>query len=764
MKQSLLLFILCFCSFSLFSQNGSVKGFVLDKTTEEPVMFANVLVKGSGTGVATDVNGYFVLSKLREGNHELIVTSIGYQTDTISVFVEAKKVKSVNIKLKPIAVELSAFEVSSRRESARNESLVSVEKVTSRDIQQIPSIGGQADLAQYIQVLPGVVFSGDQGGQLYIRGGSAIQNKVLLDGMVVYNPFHSIGLFSVFETDIIRNAEIYTGGFNAQYGGRLSSVMDITTKDGNKKRTSGKLSASTFGGRFLLEGPIIKSSEEKNYSLSYLFTAKNSYLSKTSTSIYSYMDKELPYDFLDLYGKVTLASDNGSRINLFGFNFTDKVNQYESIANYSWDNKAIGTNFLLLPGNSSALVEGVIAYSDYTMKMSETSSEQERMSNIGGFNLGMSVTNFFGEDQLKYGVEMMGNTTRTSFETADTATDYSTEAAAYILYKWMLGPVLLEPSVRMSYYASLGDVLLEPRFAFKFNITDNFRLKAAAGMYSQAFIDTKSDRDIVNLFSGYLTVSPDLNIVSHFKGEKITSYVQKSNHLIFGMEYDILKNMSLNVEGYYKTMSNLTGINKDKLYADDADHTDKDDYLKKEYIIEEGRAYGGDLSLKYDNGRLYIWTIYSLGWVERTNEKQTYYPHYDRRHNLNILVNYQMLKDRSLEISLRWNYGSGFPYTPTASMIESVDFSDGINTDYINANGELVTIYGDLNSKRLPDYHRFDISVKKRFEIGKHSILELDLSVTNLYNRNNLFYYNRITSERVDQLPIMPSVGMTFTF
>lgn len=764
MKQSLLLFILCFCSFGLFSQNGSVKGFVLDKTTEEPVMFANVLVKGSGTGVATDVNGYFVLSKLREGNHELIVTSIGYQTDTISVFVEAKKVKSVNIKLKPIAVELSAFEVSSRMESARNESLVSVEKVTSRDIQQIPSIGGQADLAQYIQVLPGVVFSGDQGGQLYIRGGSAIQNKVLLDGMVVYNPFHSIGLFSVFETDIIRNAEIYTGGFNAQYGGRLSSVMDITTKDGNKKRTSGRLSASTFGGRFLLEGPIIKSSEEKNYSLSYLFTAKNSYLSKTSTSIYSYMDKELPYDFLDLYGKVTLASDNGSRINLFGFNFTDKVNQYESIANYSWDNKAIGTNFLLLPGNSSALVEGVIAYSDYTMKMSETSSEQERMSNIGGFNLGMSVTNFFGEDQLKYGVEMMGNTTRTSFETADTATDYSTEAAAYILYKWMLGPVLLEPSVRMSYYASLGDVLLEPRFAFKFNITDNFRLKAAAGMYSQAFIDTKSDRDIVNLFSGYLTVSPDLNIVSHFKGEEITSYVQKSNHLIFGIEYDILKNMSLNVEGYYKTMSNLTGINKDKLYADDADHTDKDDYLKKEYIIEEGRAYGGDLSLKYDNGRLYIWTIYSLGWVERTNEKQTYYPHYDRRHNLNILVNYQMLKDRSLEISLRWNYGSGFPYTPTASMIESVDFSDGINTDYINANGELVTIYGDLNSKRLPDYHRFDISVKKRFEIGKHSILELDLSVTNLYNRNNLFYYNRITSERVDQLPIMPSVGMTFTF
>src|SRR5574344_2699988 len=137
--------------------------------------------------------------------------------------------------------ELSTVEISGKKENLRLESLVSVEKITSKDIRQIPSIGGMADLAQYMQVLPGVVFSGDQGGQLYVRGGSAIQNKVLLDGMVIYNPFHSIGLFSVFETDVIRNADIYTGGFNAKYGGRLSSIMDITTKDGNKKETSAQV-------------------------------------------------------------------------------------------------------------------------------------------------------------------------------------------------------------------------------------------------------------------------------------------------------------------------------------------------------------------------------------------------------------------------------------------------------------------------------------------------------------------------------------------
>ncbi len=757
-------FVFIAFGFSLLAQTGSIRGFVYDKTTGEPVAYGNVMLKGTITGTTTDVNGYFVLSKVKTGSQIVQVSCIGYEAIDHKVEVEKGKIASIKVELKPASTELSAVEVSGKREMMRLESSVSVEKITSKDIQQIPSIGGQADLAQYIQVLPGVVFSGDQGGQLYIRGGSAIQNRVLLDGMVVYNPFHSIGLFSVFETDIIRNADIYTGGFDARYGGVLSSVLDITTKDGNKKRTSGKLSLSTFGAGLLLEGPIVKSNDKRRYSLSYILNAKNSYLSKTSTSVYSYMDKELPYDFLDIYGKLTLATDNGSKVNFFGLNFTDKVNQYEAIADFNWRNTAFGANFLLLPGSGSSLVEGVVAYSDYTMKMSETSSSEEQMSNIGGFNIGMAVTNFFGENRLKYGLNMLGNTTKTSFTGSDTITDYSTEFAAYAVFRGVAGCFVYEPSFRASYYASIGSLIPEPRLSLKLNVSDNFRLKAAGGVYSQVFMDTKSDRDIVNLFTGYLTVSPDLNIVTQYKGEQIGSYVQKSNHLIFGMEYDILKNFSLNLEVYYKTMSQTASANKDRMYLDDKEHSDKPEYLRKEYIVEDGEAYGGDVSLKYDDGRLYVWAIYSLGKVTKINEVQTYAPHYDRRHNVNLLVNYSFGMDRSFELSLRWNYGSGFPYTPTASMMEYLDFSGGINTDYINQNGNLVTVYGNLNSHRLPDYHRFDISAKKRFSIGKRSILEVNLSVTNVYNRNNLFYYNRITSERVDQLPIMPSIGLNFTF
>jgi hypothetical protein len=743
------------------AQTGSIRGFVYDKETGEPMMLSNVMLENTQIGTSTDVNGYFVLSKIKTGNYNIKITTLGYETYIAPIKIEKNKVLALNIHLEASATELDAIEIRGTQEIARTESQVSIEKITSKDIQQMPSIGGQADLAQYIQVLPGVVFSGDQGGQLYIRGGSAIHNKVLLDGMVVYNPFHSIGLFSVFETDIIRSADVYTGGFSAQYGGRISSVMDITTKDGNKKHFAGKLAASTFGANLLLEGPIVN---KPNYTLSYILSAKNSYLSKTSTSIYSYMDKELPYDYLDLYGKLTLATDNGSKINFFGLNFTDKVNQYEAIADFNWSNKAFGTNFLLLPGTSSALVEGVIAYSDYTMNMKETSTNQNQMSNIGGFNVGMSVTNFFGDDRLKYGMEMEGSTTKTAYKQNDTITDYSTEIGLYAIYKLIYKKILIEPSLRLSYYASLGNAFLEPRLSAKWNLSNNFRFKLATGIYSQTFLDTKSDRDIVNLFTGYMTVNPDLNIVDSFRGTPIESYVQTSNHFIFGAEYDILRNLNLNVELYYKTMENLVSANRDRQYADDAEHADKPDYQRKEYTVERGKAYGADFSLKYDDGRLYVWTIYSLGKVIREGEVQTYSPHYDRRHNVNILINYQMGQSRDFELSLRWNYGSGFPYSPTASMVELLDFSNGINSNFISQNGTLTTIYGDLNSERLPNYHRFDISAKKRFDIGKRSILEINLSVTNVYNRNNLFYYNRITSERVDQLPIMPSLGITYTF
>ena len=208
---------------------GTVKGVLFDESNGEAIPFANVILDGTTHGCVTDLNGFFLINKVPAGQYTLRARSLGYEDHTQQVTLADRRTVTLTIHLKPAAQMLKAVEITdSKAEERRIKTQVSVEKLTSAQIQQMPSIGGQADIAQYMQVLPGVNSTGDQGGQLYIRGGSMIQNLCLLDGMIVYNPFHSIGLYSIFETDVILNADIYTGGFGAEYGGRISSVMDMT--------------------------------------------------------------------------------------------------------------------------------------------------------------------------------------------------------------------------------------------------------------------------------------------------------------------------------------------------------------------------------------------------------------------------------------------------------------------------------------------------------------------------------------------------------
>ena len=767
--------LLCCFSFSA-AQTGSVKGFVYDETTQEPVPFVNIWLPSTSSGAATDINGYFAISKLPAGKHLLKVTAVGYEEKQISVTIARGQVQALNIVLKSTVVQLEGIEIIAERQAAKIEPQVSVEKITSREVYQLPSIGGQADIAQYMQVLPGVVFTGDQGGQLYIRGGSSIQNLVLLDGMMLFNPFHSIGLFSVFETDIIHSTDVYTGGFGAEYGGRLSSVMNIQTRDGNKKHTAGKIALNTFGTTLLLEGPLKKSSDTSDWSVSYILSAKNSYLTQSSKIFYNYIDGSLPYNFLDLYGKMTFATRSGSKFNVFGFRFTDDVNSYRSLADFHWQNYGVGANFTLLPESSTAIIGGNVAYSNYSISADGLASTTEigktvsQMSRINGFDASIHASNFFGYDKLKYGLNLRGNTIKTHLSGTDTLTDYSTELTAFLTYKGVWKKLVYEPGINIMYYASLGAFSPEPRLAVKLNLTDWLRLKAAGGFYSQSIVDTKSDRDVVNLFTGYLYGTPDLNIVQTFFGEEIDSYLQTAKHLVCGMETDLSSHWSINIEGYYKWLTHLITINRNRLYDDISDHRidgsdPQPDHLKKELIVENGAAYGCDFSSKFNYDRLSASVIYSLGWVTRENETSSYAPHYDRRHNINVLLNYQLGSDYSWEISARWNYGSGFPFTTTNGAYQLLPMQEGgIGTDYISAGGNLGIYYGELNSGRLPSYHRLDISVKKEFDIWWNTRLEVNAGITNVYSRKNLFFYDRIRGTRINQLPIMPGIGIVWRF
>ncbi len=776
LKSLILTALFIFTGFVAFAQeDNSIKGFVYEESTGEPMMFTNVYLKGTTFGGSTNENGYFNINRIPDGRYTLLITSVGY--DTIRETFNLSKGQSINRKyyMKETSQKLETVTITADKIEARTETKTSVITVTPKTITKIPSIGGQADFAQYLQVVPGVIFTGDQGGQLYIRGGSPIQNKVLLDGMVVYNPFHSIGLFSVFDTDIIRNADVYTGGFGAEYSGRISSIMDISTRDGNKKRISGKLGANCFGAKVMIEGPLKKAKTPDDATISFILSAKNSYLEQSSKFLYPYASETgLPFNYQDFYGKVSLNAPNGSKINLFGFSFNDQVNNYMSLSDFGWDSYGAGANFLVIPGKAPVMIEGTVAYSSYTSRMVEADSP-DRYSNINGFNMGFDFSQFMGKNTLKYGIEMLGYTT--DYQTYSVyghnrigAKLNSTEIGAYAKYKAVLGKFLLEPSFRLQFYASLSELSPEPRLALKYNATDRLRLKAAAGMYSQNFVAATSDRDVVNLFYGFLSGID--NLPETYNGEGIKTNLQKANHFILGGEFDLSRNATLNIEGYWKDFVQLTNINRNKLYPDNPENAQIPDLLKKDFTKETGNAYGFDVSLKYEDQHWYLWMVYALGFVNREYEKVVengvellqYAPHFDRRHNINVILTYTAGSKRQWEFSGRWNFGTGFPFTQVQGFYEYYSFQEGINFDYTTTNGELGVLYGDLNAGRLPTYHRFDLDVKRKFYFTENIMLEADLSVTNVYNRNNVFYVNLVTSDIARQLPILPTFGLTFSF
>jgi hypothetical protein len=771
MKRFILLLLpLLFTLFS-FGQTGTIKGFIYDKTNGEPIIFTNVYLYQTAYGSSTDVNGYFIITKVPAGDYTLMVTFLGYDTLRIPISLEAEGVISEQLYLEPSAIDLETVNISAEYQEARTETKTSVVKITPKDIGQIPTIGGQADLAQYLQVMPGVVFTGDQGGELYIRGGSPIQNKILLDGVTIYKAFHSIGLFSVFETDIIRNADIYTGGFGAEYGGRISSVMDITTRDGNRQRFAGKVGLSTFGANLLVEGPFKKMKENGGGSSGFILSAKGSYLEQSSQVFYNYIDTAgLPFNFLDIYGKASFQAANGSKINFYGFHFVDKVNQYKALADYNWKSTGFGTNFLVIPGKSDFIMEGHISYSNYTLSLTEETSP-ERTSAVSGFDIGLDFTYFLGKDQFKFGIEVLNSKTEYYFVNAaglviEQPPEDTPELGIFAKYKLSVGKFLIEPSFRLQYYSAYSTLTPEPRLALKYNVTDHFRLKFAGGLYSQNLISARSDRDVVNLFYAIIN-SPD-NLPDSFDGKTRKHALQKASHLILGSEIDISKSITANIEVYYKYFDQLTNLNRNKIYDEDK-NPEQPALLKEDFILEKGDAYGIDFTLKYEQQKYYFWAVYSYAFVNRYYEDidtslQQYYPHFDRRHNVNLVGTYRFGSQLTWEISARWNFGSGFPFTQTQGYYEQINFDGGIYADYTQENGELGIIYADINEGRLPTYHRFDMNFKKRFYLSENAKLDVDLSLVNIYNRDNVFYRDRITGEVVYQLPFMPSLGITCYF
>lgn len=749
---NLLIAFFLLLTISSFAQDATIRGVVRDDATGEAIISATVYIAGTSNGVSTNLDGFYSIN-VEPGTYTVVAKYLGYDSTAAQVTVLAGQVFNQPLNMVESSVQLTTVNVSARKDIAKTEVSISSVTLTPKQLKVIPSTGGEADLAQYLQVLPGVVFTGDQGGQLYIRGGSPVQNRVLMDGMTIVNPFHSIGFFSVFETEAIKNVEVLTGGFNAEYGGRISAIIDITTRDGNKKKMGGLVSVSPFQAKALIEGPL-KKINDRGSSISYLFTGKHSYINETSKQVYSYIDTAgLPFSYTDLYGKLSFNGGNGSKLNLFGFNYTDRVN-YE-VADLGWVANGVGLDFVIIPGTSKMIIGGNFTYSDYDIEIQE-GDDSPRRSSIGGFMAGLDFTYYGDNSEFKYGFNVTGN--RTDFEFTNLYNNTineiqnTTELAGFLKYRKSLDKLVIEPSIRFQYYASIAETTFEPRLGIKFNASDRFRLKFAGGYYTQDLISAVNEQDIVNLFVGFISSPSD--VAQPNSSIEAESRLQKSIHAIGGIEIDITDKIGLNIEPYYKAFPQLISLNRNKQSVEEPN-----------FITETGSARGLDFLLQYRSKDIFVWAAYSLGYVNRDDGEQEYSTHFDRRHNANFIFSYKFGSKDNWESSIRWNFGSGFPFTLTQGFYNNMPFDNGLDTDIVGENGDLGIIYSDeRNTGRLPYYHRLDASIKYTHEFSKTSEMIITGSITNAYNRDNIFYFDRVEYDRVNQLPIIPSLGVVYSF
>lgn len=779
-RVSLVLLFLTFSVLTAFGQGGTIRGTVVDENGE-PVIGASVVIFKLQTGASTNLDGIFSIPKLPAGEHELRVTYIGMDTVYQTVETKATGTTTIAFKMESGATSIETIEIRDNAVGKIKKQVVDIgtERISARQINLMPSLG-TPDLAQYLQVLPGVVFTGDQGGQLYIRGGTPVQNMVLMDGMIVYSPFHSIGLFSIFDTDYLRSVDVYSAAFPARYGGRVSSIMDLRTRNPNSRGISGKVNVNPLTAGVMVEGPFKGKREGGSTGSGFLVSARRSYLNMTSQNIYSYVNDStgLPFSFTDIYGKFTF-SDGLNTVNLFGLYNKDDVD-FQFPSNLTWTQAGGGMQFRFLPQASNMIFTGNFAYSSFTSGQSNVSETFPRNSLIRGFNGGLRFSYIVNSvDEFKYGVTLLGFRTDYSFTNSfGLITEQvfnNTEAALDFGYKKVIRRIdntradsvidraVIEPGVHVHYYNDHSHLSFEPRLRAKLNF-DRVSFSGGAGIYSQNLMAATSDRDVVNLFQGYLAAPENVD------GQIKNHTLQTASHLLAGVEVELIPNLSTRLEGWYKDFTQLTNINRDKVFPEDPN-----------FITETGLARGVDFILRYESPKWYIYGTYGLAKVDRKDGVREYNPVWDRRHNANAVVVFfdgdlyseddkingkPLFSDKKWEFSFRWNLGSGFPFTQTQGFFEKIEFLDnGSQTDYTQQNGNLGILYAEeINGGRLPYYHRLDISAKRRWQFNNKVLLEAQASVINLYNRANVFYFDRVRFATIYQLPLLPSIGLTLKF
>lgn len=779
-----LLVLLVLFPLDLFGQ-VTLSGNIREQRTGEASIGASVILTPDTArspelkrrGATSNKYGFYSIPKLPSGEYTLRVRSLGYKLIEQPITIGEKDIRldfelvEENVQGQDVLVEADKLESDTRS--------ISTISLPPQIVQQLPSLGGEMDLFRVLQLLPGVKAASEISSGLYVRGGSPDQNLNLLDGVIVYNPSHLGGFLSTFNSDALQDVRMIKGAFPAEYGGRLSSVLDITMKEGTKEKISGSGGIGLITSRLTLEGPISENS-------TFMLSGRRMYLDGIVAIAKAFSPdapEEIPnYYFYDLKGKTNYSLGDNDKFYLSGY-FGRDVFTFP----LSEDNT---TNTDISWGNNTANLRWTHIYSPqlftnfsaiYT-KYDFTALVEETDSNRGGENFksvtGITDLMLRGEAQyfpnenhtFKGGLEVTNHRFRADataeidefFRLDQTPTiHHSFDIALYAQDEWKWGAHLSGNTGARLYWFEKGNYFrVEPRLAFAYAFNDDIKAKAAFSMGNQ-FLHMVVRNDIALPTDVWFPSTESV-----LPGEAMQGVLGLETYL-FDKEYLVT------AEVYYKKMQNLYE------YKDTASFS-LSVPLESSFARGSGDAYGLEVFLNKRIGSFTGWLGYTLSWTHRTfeelNRGKQFYPRYDRRHDLSFVLTYRL--GETWEFGATWVYGTGQAYTVPSGQYYfpgNPGSSDALYYDWA-----LELQYTDRNTYRIPAFHKLDLNFTNSFTMWGLP-WKFHINIYNAYNRKNVFaqtvqrryvgeddmsgssqYQYRI--HRYTLFPIIPTFGLSCKF
>jgi len=742
--KNLLFIVLLIGSSVSYGQTASIRGFVTDADDGEALAGVNVILEsdtGGLRGGVTNSDGVYNLTRIPSGSYVLRFSFIGYTqwSDTL-VFQSAQRL-NLNIGLRPESEILDEMVVEGQVETGAARVTAGLQTVSPREMDLLPTPDVSGDLASFLSTLPGVVTLGDRGGQFYIRGGEPSHNMTLIDGMHVYQPYHILGFYSAFSSDIIHQAEIHTAGYGAPFTGRISSVIDIKSRNGNKRNYAGSLSISPFISSTQIEGPLI------NNSMSFLVSGRRSVVEQVAQS---YVPQKMPYTFGDAFLKLHAQVSSNSQLSISGLYTSDRGSiGLESadriLEEVAWRNLALGARYIVLPRVLPFVAEVHLSYSFLETEQG-SATDPVRRSEISSFQYAVHMNSFYQRTQWKWGLYWRAPRIISDlgglFQNPDFGVSRRHKAGLYIEPEFYITSTL---KTRFTGIAEIfpgqedGNTNVEARFRTIWHRNEH-EISLGAGMYHQEIFGLSDRRDATNIFTAWRSAPVE--------------DLSRSLHTLAGYRVSPYSWLEVSVETYYKRLSDL-------FIAEWTAYPRFTSLLQR----ADGRALGVELRTEIKREKIYGYINYGLSSVRYTSKQPSaelwfgsenldFRPPHDRRHQLNAVVTTRIA---NIEISARWNFGSGRPFTQVYGF-DGFLLLDGA-LDLFNAPDNQRVIYGRPFDGLLPTYHRLDISLEREFSFNAFH-LTAQVGVINAYNRRNLFALDLFTAQRNYQLPIVPIAGV----